>query len=78
MVEFGMGVISITFGVYGDQAQMEVAEEIQEHLKQYKEGKDYFLYMRRGDDIASGMDLYNLELLQDSKLMSLINYFTNK
>ncbi len=78
MVEFGDGIISITFGDYGNKSHMEVAEEIQVHLEQYKEDKDFFLYLRRGDDIASGMDLYNLRLLEDSKLRNLINYFTNR
>ncbi len=81
MVEFGNGIISITFGDYGDEAYMEVAEEIQLLLKKrvwYEEDKDYFLYFRRGDDVASGMDICNLRLLGDSELMDLINYFTNK
>ena len=78
MVEFGNGIISITFGDYGDEAHMEVAEEIQVLLKKYEEDKDFFLYLRRGDDVASGMDLYNLKLLEDSKLRNLINYFTNR
>lgn len=75
MVEFGNGIISITFGEYGNEAHMEIAEEIQIHLEQYKEGKDYFLYLRRGDDVASGMDLYNLRLLEDIKLRTLLNIF---
>lgn len=75
MVEFGNGIISITFGEYGNEAHMEIAEEIQVHLEQYKEGKDYFLYLRRGDDVASGMDLYNLRLLEDIKLRTLLNIF---
>jgi len=78
MVEFGNGIISITFGDYGDEAHMEVAEEIQVLLEKYEEDKDFFLYLRRGDDVASGMDLYNLRLLEDSKLRNLINYFTNR
>ena len=78
MVEFGNGIISITFGDYGDEAHMEVAEEVQVLLEKYEEDKDYFLYLRRGDDVASGMDLYNLRLLEDSKLRNLINYFTNR
>ncbi len=78
MVEFGNGIISITFGDYGNEAHMEVAEEIQVLLEKYEEDKDYFLYLRRGDDVASGMDLYNLRLLEDSKLRNLINYFTNR
>ena len=78
MVEFGNGIISITFGDYGNEAHMKIAEEIQVHLEKYDEGKDFFLYLRRGDDIASGMDLYNLRLLEDSKLRDLINYFTNR
>jgi hypothetical protein len=77
MVEFGNGIISITFGEYGDESHMEVAEEIQVHLEQYKEGEDYFLYLRRGDDVPSGMDLYNLRLLEDVKLRTLLNNFTN-
>lgn len=75
MVEFGNGIIGITFGEYGNEAHMEIAEEIQIHLEQYKEGKDYFLYLRRGDDVASGMDLYNLRLLEDIKLRTLLNIF---
>ena len=75
MVEFGNGIISITFGEYGNEAHMEIAEEIQVHLEQYKEGKDYFLYLRRGDDVSSGMDLYNLRLLEDIKLRTLLNRF---
>ena len=75
MVEFGNGIISITFGKYGDESHMEVAEEIQVYLEQYKEGEDYFLYLRRGDDVASGMDLYNLRLLEDPKLRALLNRF---
>jgi len=75
MVEFGNGIISITFGEYGNEAHMEIAEEIQVHLEQYKEDKDYFLYLRRGDDVASGMDLYNLRLLEDIKLRTLLNIF---
>ena len=75
MVEFGNGIISITFGEYGNEAHMEIAEEIQVHLEQYKEGKDYFLYLRRGDVVASGMDLYNLRLLEDIKLRTLLNIF---
>lgn len=75
MVEFGNGIISITFGDYGNEAHMEIAEEIQVHLEQYKEDKDYFLYLRRGDDVASGMDLYNLRLLEDIKLRTLLNIF---
>jgi len=75
MVEFGNGIISITFGEYGNEAHMEIAEEIQVHLEQYKEDKDYFLYLRRGDDVASGMDLYNLRLLEDTKLRTLLNIF---
>ena len=67
MVKFGDGIISIT--------HMEIAEEIQVHLEQYKEDKDYFLYLRRGDDVASGMDLYNLRLLEDIKLRTLLNIF---
>ena len=78
MVEFGNGIISITFGEYGDEAHMKIAEEIQVLLEKYKEDKDYFLYLRREDDIASGMDLYNLRLLEDSKLRNLLNYFTNR
>jgi len=78
MVEFGNGIISITFGDYGNEAHMEVAEEVQVLLEKYEEDKDYFLYLRRGDDVASGMDLYNLRLLEDSKLRNLINYFTNR
>ena len=81
MVEFGNGIISITFGEYGDEAHMKVAEEIQVHLERKawcEEDTDYFLYLRRGDDIASGMDLYNLRLLEDSKLRTLLNYFTNR
>jgi len=75
MVKFGNGIISITFGDYGNEAHMEIAEEIQVHLEQYKEDKDYFLYLRRGDDVASGMDLYNLRLLEDTKLRTLLNIF---
>tara|TARA_R110002072_G_C7637906_1_gene507520 strand:- start:210 stop:440 length:231 start_codon:yes stop_codon:yes gene_type:complete len=75
MVKFGNGIISITFGDYGNEAHMEIAEEIQVHLEQYKEDKDYFLYLRRGDDVASGMDLYNLRLLEDIKLRTLLNIF---
>jgi len=75
MVEFGNGIISITFGEYGNEAHMEIAEEIQVHLEQYKEDKDYFLYLRRGDDMLSGMDLYNLRLLEDIKLRTLLNIF---
>ena len=75
MVNFGNGIISITFGDYGNEAHMEIAEEIQVHLEQYKEDKDYFLYLRRGDDVASGMDLYNLRLLEDIKLRTLLNIF---
>jgi len=78
MVEFGNGVVSITFGDYGDQDHMAIAEEIQVHLERYEEHKDFFLYLRRGDDVASGMDLYNLRLLEDSRLRNLINYFTNR
>ena len=78
MVEFGNGIISIVFGDYGDEAHMKIAEEIQVLLEKYKEDKDYFLYLRRGDDVASGMDLYNLKLLEDSKLRNLINYFTDR
>jgi hypothetical protein len=78
MVEFGNGIISITFGDYGNEAHMEVAEEIQVLLEKYEEDRDFFLYLRRGDDVASGMDLYNLRLLEDSKLRNLINYFTNR
>ncbi len=81
MVEFGNGIISITFGAYGDIAAMDVAEEIQVLLKKrywYEEDRDYFLYLRRGDDVCSGMEIYNLRLLGDSELMDLINYFTNK
>ena len=75
MVEFGNGIISITFGEYGNEAHMEIAEEIQVHLEQYKEGKDYFLYIGYGDDIANAMDLYNLRLLEDIKLRTLLNIF---
>ena len=75
MVEFGNGIISITFGDYGNQAHMDIAEEIQVHLEKYEEDKDYFLYLRRGDDVASGMDLYNLRLLEDVKLRTLLNKF---
>jgi len=75
MVEFGNGIISITFGDYGDEAHMEVAEEIQVLLEKYEEDKDFFLYLRRGDDVASGMDLYNLRLLEDVKLRTLLNKF---
>ena len=78
MVEFGNGIISIVFGDYGDEAHMKIAEEIQVLLEKYEEDKDYFLYLRREDDIASGMDLYNLRLLEDSKLRNLLNYFTNR
>ena len=78
MVEFGNGIISIVFGDYGDEAHMKIAEEIQVLLEKYKEDKDYFLYLRREDDVASGMDLYNLRLLEDSKLRNLLNYFTNR
>ena len=77
MVEFGDGIISITFGDYGNEAHMEIAEEIQAHLGHWGEegGKDFFLYLRRGDDVASGMDLYNLGLLEDIKLRTLLNQF---
>ena len=75
MVEFGNGIISITFGEYGNEAHMEIAEEIQVHLEQYKEDKDYFLYIGYGDDIANAMDLYNLRLLEDIKLRTLLNIF---
>jgi len=77
MVEFGNGIISITFGEYGNEDHMKVAEEIQVLLEKYEEDQDFFLYLRRGDDVASGMDLYNLRLLEDSKLRNLINFFTN-
>ena len=78
MVEFGNGIISITFGDYWNEAHMDIAEEIQIHLERkawYEEGKDYFLYLRRGDDVAEGMDLYNLRLLEDRKLRILLNKF---
>ena len=77
MVKFGDGIISITFGDYGNEAHMEIAEEIQAHLGHWGEegGKDFFLYLRRGDDVASGMDLYNLGLLEDIKLRTLLNQF---
>lgn len=75
MVEFGNGIISITFGDYWKEAHMDIAEEIQVLLEKYDEGKDYFLYLRRGDDVAEGMDLYNLRLLEDSKLRILLNKF---
>jgi len=77
MVEFGNGNISITFGDYGNEAHMKIADEIQIHLEKYEEGKDFELYIGYGDDIANAMDLYNLRLLEDSKLRNLINYFTN-
>ena len=77
MVEFGNGNIGITFGEYGNEAHMKIAEEIQIHLEQFEEGKDFFLYIGRGDDVANGMDLYNLRLLEDSKLRTLLNYFTH-
>ena len=77
MVEFGNGIISITFGDYGNQAHMDIAEEIQHHLGHWgnEGGNDFFLYLRRGDDVASGMDLYNLRLLEDVKLRTLLNKF---
>ena len=77
MVEFGNGIISITFGEYGNEAHMKIAEEIQIHLEKYEVGKDFELYIGYGDDIANAMDLYNLKLLEDSTLRSLLNYFTN-
>ena len=77
MVEFGNGSVEIIFGEYGNESHMEIAEEIQAHLGHWGEegGKDFFLYLRRGDDVASGMDLYNLRLLEDSKLRNLLNKF---
>ena len=77
MVKFGDGIISITFGDYGNEAHMDIAEEIQAHLGHWGEegGKDFFLHLRRGDDVASGMDLYNLGLLEDIKLRTLLNQF---
>ena len=77
MVKFGDGIISITFGDYGNEAHMDIAEEIQAHLGHWGEegGKDFFLYLRRGDDVASGMELYNLGLLEDIKLRTLLNQF---
>jgi hypothetical protein len=69
--------LSFTFGEYGNEAHMKIAEEIQIHLKKYEEGKDFELYIGYGDDIANAMDLYNLRLLDDSKLRTLLNYFTH-
>ena len=75
MVEFGNGIISITFGEYGNEAHMKIAEEIQIHLEKYEVGKDFELYIGYGDDIANAMDLYNLRLLEDIKLRTLLNKF---
>ena len=77
MVSFENGCICITFGEYGNEAHMKIAEEIQIHLKKYVEEEDFELYIGYGDDIANAMDLYNLKLLEDSTLRSLLNYFTN-
>ena len=77
MVSFNYNNISIIFGEYGNEAHMKIAEQIQIHLEKYEEGKDFELYIGYGDDIANAMDLYNLRLLEDSKLRNLINYFTN-
>ena len=76
MVSFENGCICITFGEYGNEAHMKIAEGIQIYLEKYEEGKDFKLYIRYGDDVASGVDLYNLRLLEDSALRSLLNYFT--
>ena len=75
MLELGNGCVGIIFGEYGNEFDMKVAEEVEVHLKKYKEGEDFILYVGRGDDIANGMDLYNLRLLEDVKLRTLLNKF---
>ena len=81
MVEFGNGIISITFGEYGSKSHMEISERIKVHLDEnldnYIEDVDYFLFTQRGDDIPNGIDICNLKLLKDGKLRGLLNNFTN-
>ncbi len=80
MVELGVGVISITFGEYGDEDDMEISEDIKDWLDSkldvYKEDVDYYLFTQRGDDIPNGIDIRNLEMLEHDDFRRLLNYFT--
>jgi len=80
MVELGVGVISITFGEYGDKDDMEISEDIKDWLDSkldvYKEDVDYYLFTQRGDDIPNGIDIRNLEMLEHDDFRRLLNYFT--
>jgi len=82
MVEFGDGYISIAFGEYGNEAHMEVAEEIGNWLYvracAYKQDVDYCLFTQRGDDIPNGIEIYNLEMLKHNDFQELLNYFSTR
>ena len=82
MVEFGNGVVSITFGEYGSKDDMHISGDIKywldSNLDSYIEDVDYYLFTQRGDDIPNGIDICNLEMLKHNDFRILLNYFTTR
>ena len=82
MVVFGNGMVSITFGEYGDKYDMHISEDIKywldSNLDVYKEDVDYYLFTQRGDDIPNGIDICNLEMLKHNDFRKLLNYFSTR
>ena len=82
MVEFGNGVVSITFGEYGNKNDMHISEDIKywldSKLDSYIEDVDYYLFTQRGDDIPNGIDIRNLEMLEHNDFRELLNYFSTR
>ena len=80
MMELGDGYISISFGEYGSEDDMEISECIKiwldSNLDSYKEDVDYCLFTQRGDDIPNGIEIYNLEMLKHNDFRKLLNWFT--